>query len=465
MILGRLKSAQFTCRLVVYLLPLAAFALTAYFRFGTHLIPHYTSDVDASPYFGLLLLTTFIWAIVADHYELASTEIHLLSNGKVRRGLKACMTTYIAVLAITFFYRDTTFSRVFIWLSGANLFLFTLLAQMMFSWVWASDRSRHKTRFNVLIVGADEFAARVAESLLSDPLISCSIQGHVRLPHQVCAIENRRTYELVEIETLAIGNAIDDVIIAIPPGLLGQLRELRRQLSPLCVPVRLVLDVGEPVDSRQRLFTLGNLVMLDLQATPAESTLYIVLKRAFDLIASAGVLILAAPLLLLIAALIRLSSAGPIIFSQQRVGLNGKLFRMYKFRTMSVSSQEQSDTRWTVKNDPRCTRIGKILRRTGLDELPQLVNVLLGDMSVVGPRPKRPLLVQKFMQSVGNYNRRHHLKVGITGWAQVNGWRGDTSIEKRIECDLYYLRHWTLAFDLLILVLTLLRGFTNKNAY
>jgi exopolysaccharide biosynthesis polyprenyl glycosylphosphotransferase len=269
----------------------------------------------------------------------------------------------------------------------------------------------------------------------------------------------------LDIETLAIGNAIDDVIIAIPPILLGQLRELRRQLSPLCVPVRLVLDLGEPVDSRQRLFTLGNLVMLDLQATPTEFTLYIIVKRAFDLLLSASVLIIAAPLLLLVAVLIRLSSAGPVIFSQQRVGLNGKLFRMYKFRTMSVSSQEQSDTRWTVRNDPRCTRIGKILRRTGIDELPQLVNVLLGDMSIVGPRPERPLLVQAFMQSVANYNRRHYLKVGITGWAQVNGWRGDTSIEKRIECDLYYLRHWTLAFDLLIVVLTLLRGFTNKNAY
>jgi lipopolysaccharide/colanic/teichoic acid biosynthesis glycosyltransferase len=132
---------------------------------------------------------------------------------------------------------------------------------------------------------------------------------------------------------------------------------------------------------------------------------------------------------------------------------------------MSVSSQEQSDSRWTVKNDPRCTSIGRILRRTGLDELPQFVNVLMGDMSVVGPRPERPLLVRKFMQSVGNYNLRHYLKVGITGWAQVNGWRGDTSIEKRIEHDLYYVRNWTLSFDLLIVVLTLVRGFTDRNAY
>jgi len=180
---------------------------------------------------------------------------------------------------------------------------------------------------------------------------------------------------------------------------------------------------------------------------------------------SAAVLIFAAPVFILITLLIRLSSPGPIIFVQQRVGLNGMLFNMYKFRTMSVSSRQQSDSRWTFKNDPRCTRISRILRQTGLDELPQFFNVLMGDMSVVGPRPERPLLVQKFMQSVGNYNRRHYLKVGITGWAQVNGWRGDTSIEKRIEYDLYYVRHWTLTFDLLIVLLTLVRGFTDKNAY
>jgi Undecaprenyl-phosphate glucose phosphotransferase len=468
MIRGQLKGAQFTRSLVVYLMPLAAFGLAAYLRFATHLIPHYSSDVDPSPYFGLLLLTTLLWAIAAEHYELASIDNHFLLNGKIGRVLKvvkACLATYIAVLAITFFYRDTTFSRVFMWLSGLNLFLFTLLARMTFRWIWARGTSRRKAGFNVLIVGADEFAARVAESLLSDPVAPCSIKGHVRLSDQICTVKHLHVYELLDIESLAIGNGIDDVIIAIPPNLLGKLPELRRQLSPLCVPMRLVLDVGEPADSRRRLFTLGDLLMLDLRTTPAESALYVILKRAFDIIFSASVLILAAPVFILIALLIRLSSPGPIIFAQQRVGLNGKLFSMYKFRTMSVSSREQSDLRWTVKDDPRCTAIGRILRRTGLDELPQFVNVLIGDMSVVGPRPERPLLVRKFMQSVGNYNRRHYLKVGITGWAQVNGWRGDTSIEKRIEHDLYYIRHWTLSFDLLIVVLTLFRGFTNKNAY
>jgi Undecaprenyl-phosphate glucose phosphotransferase len=317
----------------------------------------------------------------------------------------------------------------------------------------------------VLIVGADHFAVRVAKSLMSNRVAHCTIKGYVKLPGQICMAKNHAVYELDEIEKLAIGNGIDDVIIAIPPDRLGELSQLRKELSPLCAPMRLVLDVGETIESNQRLFSVGQVLLLDLQGTTAESVLYTILKRAFDLVFAASVLILGAPVLLLIALLVRLSSPGPVFFVQERVGLNGKLFRMFKFRTMAVSAKTDSDTLWTVKNDPRCTRLGRILRQTGLDELPQFFNVLKGEMSVVGPRPERPMLVQGFMQSVGNYNRRHYLKVGITGWAQVHGWRGDTSIEKRVEYDLYYVRHWTLTLDLLIVMLTLFRGFTDKNAY
>ena len=464
MIRRRLKSAHFYLSLTVFLMPLAAFGVAGYLRFATHLLPHYSADVDSRSYFALLLLTTILWAIVSEHFGLTSIENHFLVSPKSRRVLNACLVTLVGVLAATFFYRDITFSRLFIWMSGVNLFILTVFVQAIFARAWVRNRSRQNPGFQVLIVGADDFAAKVARSLSSDPIAPCSIKGHVRLPGQVCS-ENLHVYELSDIEELAIGNGIDDVVIALPSRLLGDLPTLRERLSSLCAPLRLVIDVGEEVDSRQRLFTFGELLMLDLQTTYAESTLYVVLKRAFDLVLSCAVLLLGAPVFGLIALLIRLSSPGPVFFVQERVGLNGKLFPMFKFRTMAVSLQSDSDTRWTVKNDPRCTPLGRILRRTGLDELPQFFNVLKGDMSVVGPRPERPLLVQRFMQSVGSYNRRHFLKVGITGWAQVNGWRGNTSIDKRIEYDLYYVRHWTLSFDLLIVLLTLVRGFTDKNAY
>jgi len=465
MIRGQLKRAQFFLTVAVFSVPLASFVLSAVLRFATRVLPRYSTDAEPRPYFGLLVLTTILWALGAEYYGLTSVENHLHPQGNLRRILLACLSTYVTVLSVTFFYRDTSFSRVFIWLSSMNIVVLALLVSVLFRKLWYRSASPQTTCGLLLIVGADAFAARVADSFVSSRIAPCGIRGHIRLPGQTSVIHNRPVFELSEVEKLAVGEGLTDVILAIPPDRSADLPSLRSQLAPLCVPMRLVLDVGDDIQKGQRLFHFGSLLMLDLQLTPAESALYMILKRAFDLAFSTLVLFLTAPVLVLIALAVRLSSPGPIIFVQDRVGLNGKLFRMYKFRTMRVTSPRDSDTRWTVKGDPRCTKFGKILRQTGLDELPQFVNVLKGDMSVVGPRPERPILVQRFMQSVGNYNMRHYLKVGITGWAQVNGWRGDTSIEKRVEFDLYYVRHWTPAFDLLIILLTFFRGFMNKNAY
>ncbi len=163
--------------------------------------------------------------------------------------------------------------------------------------------------------------------------------------------------------------------------------------------------------------------------------------------------------------LIKLTSKGPIIFSQERVGLHNKGFHMYKFRSMKCLQPKQEEQAWTTKDDPRVTRIGKFMRRTSIDELPQLFNVLKGDMSLIGPRPERPLFVEKFKEEIPRYMIKHQVRPGLTGWAQVNGYRGDTSIRKRIEFDLYYIENWTMGFDVKIVVLTIFKGFVNKNAY
>lgn len=201
------------------------------------------------------------------------------------------------------------------------------------------------------------------------------------------------------------------------------------------------------------------------QRLPVESFTYVVGKRAFDLCFAGLAIALTAPLMLLIAISIKVTSPGPVFFRQQRVGLNGRTFLMYKFRTMRQAGPEESDCRWTKRDDPRRTRLGGWLRAASLDELPQFFNVLNGHMSVVGPRPERPYFVEQFMQTVSLYNTRHDLKVGITGWAQVNGWRGDTSIAKRVEHDIYYLNNWSFGFDLRIILLTILHLFSPKNAY
>jgi exopolysaccharide biosynthesis polyprenyl glycosylphosphotransferase len=270
---------------------------------------------------------------------------------------------------------------------------------------------------------------------------------------------------LDKISDLRTGNLIDEVVFALPPADLPKMPSILKRVEILCVPVRVVLDVGQGIVIRQCLFSFGGLQLMDLSLLPSDSLSYMVFKRAFDIVFATLVLALTSPLLVLIAIGIKLSSPGPIIFKQDRVGHNGRVFEMYKFRTMSVSSPGESDTTWTIEHDARRTAFGAILRKTSLDELPQFLNVFLGQMSVVGPRPERPHFVEMFLTDVSRYNSRHLFKVGITGWAQVNGWRGNTSIERRVEYDLYYMQNWSLGFDLKIILMTLFWGLWNKNAY
>jgi Undecaprenyl-phosphate glucose phosphotransferase len=198
---------------------------------------------------------------------------------------------------------------------------------------------------------------------------------------------------------------------------------------------------------------------------PEEKFFEGLVKRTLDIVLSFSGLIVLFPFLFFIALLVKLTSRGPVLYKQERMTMDGDRFFMYKFRSMKVLSDGANEKGWTVKDDPRVTVIGSFLRKTSIDELPQLWNVLTGEMSLVGPRPERPIYVEEFKQEIPAYMLRHKMKAGITGWAQVNGWRGDTSIEKRIEYDLYYIRNWSIWFDIKILFLTFVKGFVNKNAY
>ena len=189
------------------------------------------------------------------------------------------------------------------------------------------------------------------------------------------------------------------------------------------------------------------------------------IKRSIDIIGSIILIVVFSPLMILIAIGVKLTSPGPVLFKQKRVGLNRKIFEMYKFRSMRVSDEEVACTTWTTAGDPRRTGFGELIRATSLDELPQLFNVLKGEMSLIGPRPERPFFVDKFKEEIPKYMIKHQVKPGITGWAQVNGWRGDTSIEERIKCDIYYIENWSIWLDIKILFMTLLKGFIHKNAY
>jgi exopolysaccharide biosynthesis polyprenyl glycosylphosphotransferase len=299
---------------------------------------------------------------------------------------------------------------------------------------------------------------------LHGEVLPCRVMGFVRLPDQEVAVDGP-VYELDQLPSFSNGNSINDVIIALPAARLNDVQKIAPLLEKLCVPTRVVIDLGEGVVLRDRLIDLGGFHMLDLRPSLAETGSYLFQKTIFDMAFSVLVLLLTLPFTLLIALAIKLESRGPVFFAQNRVGLNGRVFRMFKFRTMKMCSLEEENTRWTCADDPRRTTVGTFLRRTNLDEIPQFFNVLRGEMSIVGPRPERPHFVERFLEEIDRYNSRHMFKAGITGWAQVNGWRGDSSIAKRVEYDLYYLRNWSLTFDLQIITMTLLRIFNSKNAY
>jgi len=205
--------------------------------------------------------------------------------------------------------------------------------------------------------------------------------------------------------------------------------------------------------------------VIHVRKIPLANSFNSFIKRVIDIIGSLGLILLFSIPMLVVAIIIKTTSKGPLIFKQERVGLHNKPFKMYKFRSMEVQDSSKEKQAWTVQNDPRVTPIGKFIRKTSLDELPQFFNVLKGDMSLVGPRPERPFWVEKFKEEIPRYMIKHQVKPGITGWAQVNGYRGDTSIRMRIDCDLYYIENWSLGLDFKILFSTIFKGFVNKNAY
>jgi len=460
----RLKLYRLLLKLAVYPLPFAACYLgLVSWAFTWSLLGRHA---DLAPYsrFAVPLFGCFVWGFFAEHYRVTSVDELFRERTGARAVLAACTATSTVVLTALYFSGNARFSRGFFVFSLLALFVLAILLRAAFR-ALCRRHLDFSSPTRVLIVGTDRFARDASTRLQRLSFAPCQVAAFVHLPGQQIAVKNCQILKLDELCALPSISGIDEAVIAIQPEQFSLIPSILRCLDHLCLPARALVDLGEGVVVRERLFQLGRMQMLDLTRTPADFLDYALLKRVFDVCFSAAVLVLLSPLLLLIALLIRLASPGPIFFTQERIGLNGRPFTMYKFRTMRLSAASESDTRWTTAQDPRRTPIGSLLRRTSLDELPQFFNVLKGDMSVVGPRPERTHFVRKFLQEVGRYNNRHCLRVGITGWAQVNGWRGDTSIDKRIEYDLYYLQNWSFAFDLRIILLTILSGLINRNAY
>lgn len=260
-------------------------------------------------------------------------------------------------------------------------------------------------------------------------------------------------------------NKLDEIAVTLALEDYNRLERIVDLCEKSGVHTKFIPDYNSIVPSRPYTEDLMGLPVINIRYVPLTNTLNWIAKRAIDVVGSLVGLIIASPIMLIAAVFVKTSSPGPIIFKQERVGLHNKPFYMYKFRTMEMQKPSQEKRAWTVKGDPRVTKVGKILRKTSLDELPQLFNILAGEMSLVGPRPERPLFVEKFKEEVPRYMIKHQVRPGLTGWAQINGYRGDTSIRKRIEYDIFYIENWTMSLDFKIMFLTIFKGFINKNAY
>ncbi len=260
-------------------------------------------------------------------------------------------------------------------------------------------------------------------------------------------------------------NKLDEIAITLSLKDYDHLERIVDMCEKSGVHTKFIPDYNSLFPSRPYTEDLMGLPVINIRYVPLSNTLNWIAKRIVDIVTALVGLVVSFPVMLCVAIAVGCTSRGPIIFKQERIGLHNKPFKMYKFRTMEVQKPSKEAQGWTTKDDPRVTKVGKFLRRTSIDELPQLFNILKGDMSVVGPRPERPQFVEKFKEEIPRYMVKHQVRPGLTGWAQINGYRGDTSIKRRIEYDIFYIENWTMSFDIKIMFLTIFKGFINKNAY
>lgn len=320
---------------------------------------------------------------------------------------------------------------------------------------------------HILLVGYSRAAEQYIDRIMQNPQWGYNIRGV--LDDNIARGTAYRGVKVIgsigNLNYILPQNSLDEIAITLGLEEYYKLEQIVAECEKSGVHTKFIPDYGNIIPTRPYTEDLLGLPVVNIRYVPLSNTFNAFMKRCVDFVGAIFCIILFSPLMLATAIAVKLTSPGPLIFKQERVGRHNKPFYMYKFRTMYVQTEAEERKGWTTKDDPRITKVGRVLRKTSLDEFPQLFNVLKGNMSLVGPRPERPQYVEKFREEIPRYMIKHQVRPGMTGWAQVNGYRGDTSIRKRIEYDLYYIENWTLGLDIKILFLTIFRGFINKNAY
>lgn len=369
----------------------------------------------------------------------------VLSYSEDAKNFSRSMFVYFYVLNIVFEEIERLFIRAFL----------------------RSIRRRGYNQKHILLVGYSKAAEQYIDRIKQNPQWGYDVQGI--LDDNIARGTIYKGVKVIgsigNLEYILPQNKLDEIAITLGLEEYYKLSKIVAECEKSGVHTKFIPDYGNIIPTRPYTEDLLGLPVINIRYVPLSNTFNALIKRLTDIIGAVICIIIFSPVMLVSAILVKTTSKGPLIFKQERVGLHNKPFQMYKFRTMYVQTEEEERKGWTQKNDPRVTSVGRFLRKTSLDEFPQLFNVLKGDMSLVGPRPERPQYVEKFREEIPRYMIKHQVRPGMTGWAQVNGYRGDTSIRKRIEHDLYYIENWTLGLDIKILFLTVFKGFINKNAY
>lgn len=444
-----------------------AWMIAYWLRFQSGLVPVDKGIPDIGHYLSMLLFIWLIWAFIFRRMGLyrpmrgvrRTRELWVLINGNALSILLLISMTYL------FKEKSIQFSRlvfVYFWILATVL---TVCERSALRFLLRELRRKGYNLRYMLLVGAGQVAADMASRIrlhqeLGVQLVGClSRDGAERRgPGGIPIVGSYG-----DLSRFIGRTDLDQIVVALPLEDHQMLPEIMEELKDSILDIKVIPDLYQFTSIGGAIEEFEGLPVISLQGCPLDG-INLFTKRTLDLALASMLLVFLSPVMLLIAILVKCTSRGPVLFKQERVSFDGSPFKIIKFRTMRTNA-EASGPGWTIPGDERVTCIGKFLRSTSLDELPQLFNVLRGDMSIVGPRPERPVFIKEFRRRVPRYMLRHKVPAGITGWAQVHGWRGDTSIDKRIEYDLYYIENWSLVLDLKILCMTLINGFRNRNAY
>ena len=451
--------------LAIDLLLVAGCWLLAYFLRFYVVGPRAFHDVPyLGPYLLMLLPILLVWGISFRAFDLYRPRRIGSRLSEVADIAKASsMGALVLVSVMTFFFREYDYSRVVIvyfWILSIAAVSFARYAFR--EGLRVARRLGYNQRY-ALVVGGGDLAVGVVQRLRARPDTGIRILGLVSDDKRAAA-GAPPLGGFADLRAVLDSHQVDHVIVALPHEDYGRLGGLLEAIGDEPVTIHVVPDLGRFTSLRGGVEEFEGLPFVHLR----ESPLYgwnRVAKRVFDAVFSLAVVVLLSPVFLALAVAVKLTSPGPVLYGQERMGLDGQRFRMLKFRTMRVDAEQDTGPVWAPPGDSRRTPIGPFLRRFSLDELPQFVNVLRGEMSVVGPRPERPVFVERFRQTVPGYMLRHKVKSGVTGWAQVHGLRGNTSLETRIEYDIEYIERWSLWLDLKIIGLTVVRVLFDRNAY